>query len=239
MAAEVVGARSAWELAALIGLLAAGLANRAAVEPRLPRGLLVEVAGDVARPGTYLVHPGTARAAVAAAGGSIANDAPLGQGSEVVVRDGEGTVHPAEDPWLLGAPVDVDRAGAAALMTLPGIGPAAAGALLDERVRHGPFHAVSEITRARGIGPDTLRHLAPFLTVGDVAQPAPPRPLDLNRATADDLQHLPGIGPVRAAAIVATRARRPFRSVRDLQRVPGIGPATVAKLRARVSVEAR
>jgi competence ComEA-like helix-hairpin-helix protein len=55
--------------------------------------------------------------------------------------------------------------------------------------------------------------------------------LDPNRADAESLQSLPGIGPARAAAIVAERERRPFASVEALIRVHGIGPRTVERLR--------
>ena len=62
------------------------------------------------------------------------------------------------------------------------------------------------------------------------------RALDLNRADAASLQVLPGIGPVRAAAIVAERERRPFDSVGSLTRVRGIGPRTLARLRPSLEV---
>jgi competence protein ComEA len=56
-------------------------------------------------------------------------------------------------------------------------------------------------------------------------------PLPLDRARPGDLELLPGIGPVRAAAIVAERARGgPFAGARALERVPGLGPATAARL---------
>lgn len=56
--------------------------------------------------------------------------------------------------------------------------------------------------------------------------------LDLNSATAAQLESLPMIGPRRAESIVADRARRgPFRSVDDLGRVHGIGPRTIERLR--------
>lgn len=64
----------------------------------------------------------------------------------------------------------------------------------------------------------------------------PPAPLDLGRATAADLERLPGVGPKRAQAILALRARRPFRRVRDLLRVRGIGPKSLARLRPLVRV---
>jgi competence ComEA-like helix-hairpin-helix protein len=56
-------------------------------------------------------------------------------------------------------------------------------------------------------------------------------PLELNRASAAELELLEGIGPRLAAAIVAEReARGPFSSVAELRRVRGIGPALLAKL---------
>lgn len=54
--------------------------------------------------------------------------------------------------------------------------------------------------------------------------------LDPNAATAESLEVLPGIGPSRAAAIVAERERQPFRDVADLRRVRGIGPVTLARI---------
>ncbi len=60
--------------------------------------------------------------------------------------------------------------------------------------------------------------------------------LDLNRADAASLQSLPGIGPVRAAAIVSERKRRPFDSLDALIRVRGIGPHTLEGVRAWLEV---
>lgn len=50
--------------------------------------------------------------------------------------------------------------------------------------------------------------------------------IDLNHASALLLQNLPGIGPVRAEAIVSARREFAFSSVADLERVSGIGPKT-------------
>jgi competence protein ComEA len=62
-------------------------------------------------------------------------------------------------------------------------------------------------------------------------------PIDLNTATADELDTLPGIGPATAAAIIEHRERRgPFRAVDDLLDVPGIGDAKLAQLRDLVRV---
>jgi competence protein ComEA len=56
-------------------------------------------------------------------------------------------------------------------------------------------------------------------------------PIALNRASAPDLERVPGIGPVRARAITEDRrARGPFASVAALDRVAGIGPRTARAL---------
>jgi competence ComEA-like helix-hairpin-helix protein len=70
------------------------------------------------------------------------------------------------------------------------------------------------------------------------AEPTPARaPLDLNRATAEELETLPGIGAAKAAAILAAReAAGGFKSPDDLESVRGIGPALMAKLRPLVVV---
>ena len=63
------------------------------------------------------------------------------------------------------------------------------------------------------------------------------RPLDLNRATAAELDCLPGLGPALAGRIVADRAARGlYRSVDDLDRVPGIGRRLAERLRPFLTV---
>ncbi len=54
--------------------------------------------------------------------------------------------------------------------------------------------------------------------------------LDLNQVDARAMQVLPGIGPARAAAIVAARDRRPLQQLSDLEKIRGIGPKTVLGL---------
>ncbi len=69
------------------------------------------------------------------------------------------------------------------------------------------------------------------------ATTAPGAPVNLNTATPEDLDALPGVGPVTAAAIVAWReANGRFTSVDQLSEVDGIGPARLDKLRGLVDV---
>jgi competence protein ComEA len=59
-------------------------------------------------------------------------------------------------------------------------------------------------------------------------------PVNVNTASAAELETLPGIGPSKAEDIIANR---PYASVDDLDRVPGIGPATLDALRDLVIVQ--
>jgi len=60
--------------------------------------------------------------------------------------------------------------------------------------------------------------------------------VDLNRASAAELMKLPGVGQKRAAAIVARRARTPFRRVEDVLTVKGLSRRWLAKEREHLAV---
>jgi competence protein ComEA len=70
---------------------------------------------------------------------------------------------------------------------------------------------------------------------GDGAADAPHGPVSLSAATLEQLDTLPGVGPVTAQEILDYRAQHgPFRSVEALDAVPGIGPTTIENLRELV-----
>lgn len=72
--------------------------------------------------------------------------------------------------------------------------------------------------------------------VESLAVEVQPGRLDLNVATAAQLQQLPAIGPKTAARILAYRQQHgPFATLEDLEKVPGIGPRTIEKLRPLVA----
>lgn len=61
--------------------------------------------------------------------------------------------------------------------------------------------------------------------------------VNIQTATVEQLQLLPGIGPAKAQAIVAHREQRAFRQVEDIMRVRGIGRATFRRLRPMLTVQ--
>src|SRR5690348_13515818 len=67
----------------------------------------------------------------------------------------------------------------------------------------------------------------------------PAAPLDLNSATPEQLEHLPGIGPAAAQAIVNFRTKSgPFRRIEDLLAIRGISQRKLDQIRPYVMVGA-
>jgi competence protein ComEA len=147
--------------------------------------VVAHAAGAVQAPGVYRLEPG-ARAGdlVAAAGGAAADAdlqrlnlaAPVADGEQLYVpRIGEVAAPPAPGPAGGGAsgagagegdgPVDLNTATAEELEELPGVGPAIAEAILDERERRGRFTAVEDLLDVRGIGDARLEQVRDLVTV--------------------------------------------------------------------------
>jgi competence protein ComEA len=69
------------------------------------------------------------------------------------------------------------------------------------------------------------------------ASPSIDNPLDINTATVEQFDSLPGIGALKAQQIIAFRQQNgPFSKTDDLQNVPGIGPGIFAKIKDLITV---
>ncbi len=109
-------------------------------------------------------------------GDGVPAAAPAPRSAAAGERARDSTVHRTPSPPAPQGTVDINAADAAALMTLPGIGPAKAKAIIEERARR-RFRAVSDLLRVKGIGPATLRRLRPLVRIGQNATPGSPATL--------------------------------------------------------------
>jgi len=148
--------------------------------------------------------------------------------------------------------VDINSATSTELQTLPGIGPVTAGKIICARLDMNGFSTIDDLLEVPGIGKITLENLRPLVVIGAVpdletltkevpedTQPNPSNPsnnldpeglININTSAATQLEVLPGIGPVKAQAIVDFRSTNgPFQTIEHLIKVKGIGPKTLAK----------
>jgi competence protein ComEA len=77
--------------------------------------------------------------------------------------------NPTAKPRAPSQPIDINTATRDDLIALPGIGPALAERILEDRETNGVFRSVNDLTRIRGIKAKTLEKLAPFLKVEPAA----------------------------------------------------------------------
>ena len=158
-------------------------------------------------------------------------------------------------PLADGETINPNVASAVELDRLPGVGASKALRIVWEREENGPFASVDDLARVTGLGPKSVERLKPYLRVTGVAgagrrgpvvaaagtprarsggsgETAAGVPVDVNRATAEELRALPGIGPVVAERIIALREERGgIRNLDELIDVRGVGDATLARLK--------
>jgi competence protein ComEA len=181
--ALAVALAAAWLLRAGPPATEASLALATAGEPSVTLALpptetaviVVHVAGAVRSPGVHRLADGDRVIdAIAAAGGELPGAdvqvlnlaAPVvdGQRIHVPVEGEEPEADPAAQSGVPTGPIDINRATAEQLESLPGIGPATAAAIIDDRSTNGPFATVDDLDRVSGIGPATLARLRDRVT---------------------------------------------------------------------------
>ena len=109
--------------------------------------------------------PGSRQAPAPAVGDSAqATDRSLVRGAPAGLRRGAEGGNPREAGRRPG-PIDPNTADLDALTTLPGIGPALARRILEDRAANGPYRAAADLLRVKGIGPATLARIRPRLSL--------------------------------------------------------------------------
>ena len=142
------------------------------------------------------------------------------------------------------------------LQTLPGIGPAIAKEIVAAR----PLTGYESIAKIKGIGPEKLDALKGRLKFGEAASAkAKPKPkeempkaktkeatapklatgtkVNINTASKETLDVLPGIGPARAQAILDYRAEKKFETIEDIMKVKGIKEDVFGKIKDMITVK--
>lgn len=176
--------------------------------------------------------PGSSDAAVGVAPGT---DAAGAGGSGTAAGSAGAVVHVVGDvarPGVFTLPVGarVADAVAAAGGAVPGAD--LSGVNLARRVNDG-----EQIVVGVAAQPPSPTGASPPGASAPTSGDAGPGLVDLNRASSDDLQQLPRVGPVTAEKIIAHREQHgPFTSVEQLLEVPGIGEGTLSGLRDLVTV---
>ncbi|MFJ7933593.1 helix-hairpin-helix domain-containing protein [Sporosarcina sp. NPDC096371] len=154
---------------------------RETTDPIATATIVVDVKGAVLHPGVYSMHPGERLIdAIHAAGGYLptADSRMLNHAAKLVDEwviyvpvEGEEPIE-ASSPLVMGSTthqddgkVNINTADIQQLMTIPGIGPSKAAAIIQYREEHGLFKLPESLMEVSGIGQKTFDKLASQITV--------------------------------------------------------------------------
>jgi len=99
-----------------------------------------------------------------------------------------------------------------------------------------PLYTISGWRAEAGKPAESAADVAAQPHAASPAAATPSGPIDLNTATQEMLESLPGVGPKTAEKIIAYRAHTPFQTVDDLKNVSGIGDKKLEAVRSLVTV---
>ena len=218
-------------------------------EPPEPAEYYVYITGAVKKPGVYKFKDGARiYQAVESAGGFApkADAAALNLAEFLEDRMHIHVDYAGQTPQQAVRPspntsslVNINTANAQELQRLKGVGPALAKRIVEYRQIHGGFTSPDDLLNVRGIGKSALDRFRAQLTFsgGTYSSNSTGGLININTASAQELQTLKGIGPALAKRIIEYRQTHgAFSRPEDLINVRGIGSATLSKFRSQIEV---
>ena len=156
----------------------------------------------------------------------------------------------ASKKLMPGQHININTADEKTLESLPGIGKATAKAIIKGR----PYKSIDDLNRVKGMSNKKIQALKGKVSVGKAAaststsakksvsrKPSkaskklmPGQYININSASKNDLQSLPGIGPSKAQAIIDGR---PYKQAEDIMKIKGIKQKTFDKLKDYITVK--
>ena len=124
--------------------------------PASPSNGEIAIGGEVNNPGVYPLYQDDDIAGLIAAAGGITDNADTGR-LQLIVPGNSG-----EESSQL---ININRAEAWLLESLPGIGPVKAQAIVEYRQQNGPFRNIQELMKVEGIGESTFEKIRHLITV--------------------------------------------------------------------------
>lgn len=164
-------------IALFVFFLARSLKRAAHPERSVPAAVMVEVQGDIPRPGIYTLESATATAAVAVAMAGCSCDIPADIASQklisgqslVILRHEKGIeisfgLMPGAALLACGLKLDLNSASIDELLLIPRMRPEIAASIIERR-REKVWEHVDDLIEIRGVGPRTAKKLQDYLEI--------------------------------------------------------------------------
>ena len=135
--------------------------------------------------------------------------------------------------------LNLNRADELSISAIPGMKAPQAKRIFEFIKKRGSIKSLEELLEVKGMNKSKLKNLENYATTygGHAGQAAWGEKLNLNFASLDEIETLPGIGKKTAEAIIDFRNRNGgFFSLEDLREIPGLTPAKIEKFIDRVEV---
>ena len=134
-------------------------------KPGAGKEIRVSLTGEIEAPGIYHFTPSqTVGEAIGTAGGPTAMGDLTRLNLQAALMDDSDLKVPCQVAGF-DTPVSLNRSSMEELMSLPGVGPALAGRIVEYRERHGPYRKITDLLAVAGIGPKSLERIRPLVVL--------------------------------------------------------------------------